>query len=386
MKKRRKVFGVGYHKTGTTSLANALYTLGFNVTGYFGTRDADVARGIYELAYVLADRFDAAQDMPWPALFKELDRRYPDSKFILTIRQEEQWIKSVVRHFKRHSISTHQWVYGVKTAQGNEEVYLSRYREHNRAVLDYFKDRPNDLLVMDITNGDGWEKLCPFLDLDIPPFEFPMQNITETGLDQFVARVLRYLARNLNRYAGVLSEIQLESGVSSAFVRDIVHYHYARFDDIWEAIHQLPDAQFFEVPCPAGSSVYELLKTQISEENYWLNRMANGSNSAGNQAVVSACSTKEDLHRLWKDRRLFLRQKVANLSDSACNELVAHSKIRVWEVFFHLVNFGSRQYAHLVDALMNFGCEIKPETFVSFFHPNESGELQSARETEHVAI
>jgi Sulfotransferase domain len=30
---------------------------------------------------------------------------------------------------------------------------------------------------MDITNGDGWDKLCPFLGLDIPDTPFPKSNV-----------------------------------------------------------------------------------------------------------------------------------------------------------------------------------------------------------------
>jgi hypothetical protein len=32
------------------------------------------------------------------------------------------------------------------------------------------------LLIMDIAAGDGWDKLCPFVERDIPPMPFPHQN------------------------------------------------------------------------------------------------------------------------------------------------------------------------------------------------------------------
>ncbi|HEX8335676.1 MAG TPA: sulfotransferase [Pyrinomonadaceae bacterium] len=34
------------------------------------------------------------------------------------------------------------------------------------------------LLVMDITAGDGWEVLCPFLGVEIPDRPFPHENRT----------------------------------------------------------------------------------------------------------------------------------------------------------------------------------------------------------------
>ncbi|NEQ26956.1 MAG: hypothetical protein F6K28_49635, partial [Microcoleus sp. SIO2G3] len=30
-------------------------------------------------------------------------------------------------------------------------------------VVEYFKDRPDSLLVLDICGGEGWEELCTFL-------------------------------------------------------------------------------------------------------------------------------------------------------------------------------------------------------------------------------
>ena len=43
----------------------------------------------------------------------------------------------------------------------------------------YFsKNRPNDLLVMNICDGEGWEVLCPFLNKPIPNVIFPKKNVT----------------------------------------------------------------------------------------------------------------------------------------------------------------------------------------------------------------
>jgi hypothetical protein len=42
--------------------------------------------------------------------------------------------------------------------------------------MEYFKDRPEDLLVIDFTKGEEWEKLCSFLRKDIPTEDFPHYN------------------------------------------------------------------------------------------------------------------------------------------------------------------------------------------------------------------
>ena len=96
---KAKVFCIGFHKTGTTSLEMALKQLGYRVTGCFGTKDPEIASKVHELAYARAEKFDAFEDNPWPVLYRELDERFPGSKFILTRRPAESWIRSQVKDF-----------------------------------------------------------------------------------------------------------------------------------------------------------------------------------------------------------------------------------------------------------------------------------------------
>jgi Sulfotransferase domain len=58
------------------------------------------------------------------------------------------------------------------------DVFLARYRRHNQEVLAYFKNRPQDLLVMDMSAGAGWPELCGFLGLPIPAIDYPKANHT----------------------------------------------------------------------------------------------------------------------------------------------------------------------------------------------------------------
>ena len=173
---KTKIFGIGFHKTATTSLAEALKYLGYRVTGPDGVDNSNIANEVYEMAFDLADKFDAFQDNPWPILYKELDVRYPGSKFVLTVRPAEDWIKSMVNHFNEKETPMRQWIYGVGHPRGNENLYLARYNRHNNEVIEYFKGRPEDLLVLRITAGEGWEKLCPFLGTAIPAVAFPRAN------------------------------------------------------------------------------------------------------------------------------------------------------------------------------------------------------------------
>lgn len=171
-----KVFCIGFHKTGTTSLDKALQALGYRVTGPNGVRDPDIASKVHAMAYELVEKYDAFQDNPWPILYRELDERYPGSKFILTLRDTQSWLNSQLKHFGQRETAMRQWIYGVGCPQGNEAVYTRRFDRHNREVLEHFRGRPDDLLVMNLAQGDGWEKLCPFLGKPVPGMPFPHAN------------------------------------------------------------------------------------------------------------------------------------------------------------------------------------------------------------------
>ncbi len=174
--KKHKVFCIGFHKTGPSSIDVALQKLGFKVKGFFGTEDPDIAENALPQALEFAKYYDAFQDNPWPILYKELDNAFPGSKFILLLRQPDSWLKSQLKHFGDRDNAMRTWIYGVGSPEGNEDIYLARYMAHNDEVRDYFKDRPQDLLIMDLSKGDGWEILCPFLDEKIPNSPFPHAN------------------------------------------------------------------------------------------------------------------------------------------------------------------------------------------------------------------
>lgn len=173
-----KVFCIGFHKTGTTSLGAALEILGYKVSGAFGVNKGDIDRTAFTKACKLAKKHDAFQDNPWPILFREMDQEFPHSRFILTLRDDTQWMRSVLKHFSGKDTPMRRWIYGADAGdpQGNEAIYLQRYQRHNAAVIDYFKDRPNDLLIINLANGDGWAPLCHFLGQAEPQISFPHAN------------------------------------------------------------------------------------------------------------------------------------------------------------------------------------------------------------------
>jgi hypothetical protein len=63
---------------------------------------------------------------------------YPKSKFVLTLRASDTWIKSQIRHFGSDETPMRRWIYGFGCPKGNEEVFIRRFETHNLEVIDYF--------------------------------------------------------------------------------------------------------------------------------------------------------------------------------------------------------------------------------------------------------
>jgi hypothetical protein len=204
-----KVFCIGFHKTGTSSLGAALRILGYRVTGPNGVHDPNIAKNVHAMADALIRRYDAFQDNPWPVLYKSLDVKYPNSKFLLTIRDSESWLASLIKDFGHVETPMRRWIYGVGCPAGHEELYVRRYEAHNAEVLKHFTDRPGHFLVMDLTKGDGWNALCAFLGTDIPDVPFPHTNKSSerAGVLSWKKRLRQRVNRIRKHYTSLASNL-----------------------------------------------------------------------------------------------------------------------------------------------------------------------------------
>lgn len=171
---KQKVFVIGFQKTGTTSLEHALQYMGYRVYG--GDKNLMKFDSSNELKnYILKtlESWDVVQDMPWPLFYKELYELYPDAKFILTIRNTDKWIESVVKYFAGIRVPLHRKIYNVPCAEGHEDVYRAIYDRHNQEVEKFFKDKSN-FIVMEQGRNFDYETLCGFLSIkEVPSSPFP---------------------------------------------------------------------------------------------------------------------------------------------------------------------------------------------------------------------
>lgn len=104
--------------------------------------------------------------------FVYFDRQYPDAKFVLTTRQNDSWVQSI----KNQIAARHDTPYYYYWYFQNELQWVARKEMHENTVREYFIGRPDKLLEIDVTRGDGFDKLCPFLGLDVLDKPFPHKN------------------------------------------------------------------------------------------------------------------------------------------------------------------------------------------------------------------
>lgn len=183
----QKVFGLGLSKTGTSSLAAALNRLGVPSLHYPSDERTyrELRNGCYRLS--VAEEYQGLVDIPVAPFYVQLDQVYPRSKFVLTIREKTSWLRSTELHwrlmmdwwdrfpdFKRFQEFISAVTYG--TVAYNADRFSLAYDTHVRNVQEHFRERPDDLIVLDICGGDGWEPLCAFLGRPVPDEPFPREN------------------------------------------------------------------------------------------------------------------------------------------------------------------------------------------------------------------
>jgi Sulfotransferase domain/Inositol monophosphatase family len=178
-----KIFGIGLSKTGTTSLAGALEVLGYHTRDYPGLTRYEPGK-LESIDAQVLEQHEALTDTPIPSFYRELDRHYPGSKFVLTVRDMDAWLLSCKKQFtaklaeKQNDAHNRLFIDMYGTAVFDEELFRRGYQRFVDGVLAYFAQRPADLLVLDVAAGQGWNELCAFLGKPVPELAFPKSNVT----------------------------------------------------------------------------------------------------------------------------------------------------------------------------------------------------------------
>lgn len=151
-----------------------------------------IKKGNYR--FPIIEERDAFTDAPYFFLWRNLDQNFPNSKFILTIRDEEEWIASVLKFYKdKPAQLLRQYYFGTcanpTISSACRTQWLERYQQHNQDVIQWFRTRPDDLLIMDLSKGDGWEPLARFLGKEPGVKKFPHANRRQGPIERGLRKI-----------------------------------------------------------------------------------------------------------------------------------------------------------------------------------------------------
>jgi hypothetical protein len=204
-----QVIGVGFARTGTTSLRSALGMLGcgpcYHMLDVMSDparvrQWLDLARGAAPDWARVFDGYRSAVDWPVAAYWRQLAAAYPEAKLILTVRDPDTWYDSVRRTIFKPRVDPPRGFarVGARLAEAlspDLRAFLAMTHETvERPLFDArLDDRPHMTAafarhveqvqaafpadrLLTYRVADGWAPLCEFLGAPIPEEPFPYEN------------------------------------------------------------------------------------------------------------------------------------------------------------------------------------------------------------------
>ena len=219
-----KVIGAGLPRTATTTQMFALEQLGRGRCYHMRDLLADLESGLPLWEGVAEgnpdwERIfgDAHSTVDWPSAryYRELMDYFPDAKVLLSVRGGEEWARSMVKTvwgvfhgdevihhvsdaravldplWRRYTtLMRHMtWNDGTGALAGDtstEAGLIAAMERWNQSVKDTV---PAERLLV-WNPSEGWEPLCEFLDLDVPPEPLPRLNDTTSFREGIIGGAL----------------------------------------------------------------------------------------------------------------------------------------------------------------------------------------------------
>lgn len=175
-----KIYVIGLPRTGTTSLCVAMLDLGYSVAHTAYTDKA------MNQAQVIADT-------PIFCDYQQLDLNAPNAKFIYLRRDLDLWLPSIRQLLQRmfKNLTRMDGGFNPTLKRCYAEVFsplslasiatdrylINCYQRHEQGIMNYFEGRMDDLLVIDVSQTESYQKLLDFLKSTNPLKKFEKINI-----------------------------------------------------------------------------------------------------------------------------------------------------------------------------------------------------------------
>ena len=137
--------------------------------------------------------------MDWPgaAFWRDLVERFPAARVVLTVRDPEKWYDSAAKTIYPAAMSRRDspeafprmahatvWDGTFKGRFAERDFAIRVFEEHNEAVR---REVPAERLL-EFEVREGWQPLCDFLGVEVPPEDFPRLNDTQTFQERLATR------------------------------------------------------------------------------------------------------------------------------------------------------------------------------------------------------
>lgn len=225
-----KIICPGLGRTGTSSMKEALEIIGFGPSYHFrelinNPEQVKEWKKLRDGKSISKDsifyKFNAFMDFPAHVFYNKLSDLFDDYRVILTTRDFDDWYESNLESiykaspgFKNKIKFTYKLTYSKRTRYllevllfnrkyywqnlykgkfKDKEFVRSAFNRHNNKIIDKYS-KNNNLLVFNVNNG--WEKLCDFLNTEIPNVDFPHLNKKEDFKEYARSEIGNFLKNN----------------------------------------------------------------------------------------------------------------------------------------------------------------------------------------------
>lgn len=120
-------------------------------------------------------------DTPVFCDYQTLDKHFPNSKFIYLTRNKDNWLPSIKQLLQRmfvnlqrsdggfnpHLKRCYNDIFSPLTADNiaQDDFLFECYQRHQQGVFDYFQERTEDLLTIDVSDEQSYQEMLAFLNI-----------------------------------------------------------------------------------------------------------------------------------------------------------------------------------------------------------------------------
>ena len=204
-----KVFCIGMNKTGTTTITKVFKKLNYRVAPQI-KQELSIGdlkmKNNHQRIKNFCWKYNFFQDLPFSQgnFYQQIDKIFPNSKYILTVRDSEKWFESLsnfhliyfrkmglnfknITEVKKEHIKKFNWIkegyyynytkkFWISEFKDNKVIYnwnllynkdhyISVYEKRNKEIQRYFQRKEKDLLIFNVSENKDILKILNFLNM-----------------------------------------------------------------------------------------------------------------------------------------------------------------------------------------------------------------------------